>query len=195
MLSIILAIENEEDRSFVEWIYNTYEKKMYKQAFVILKHHDDAQDCVHDTIHRIIEVLPTFKAAHDKGSLSGLLSVTCYNCARNFHKQRARRNRHIYEPSGTEDEPYLDVENLPDKESDLNKIMLSEENCRFIQTLIESMDDIYRDVLYLKSKDFNYAQIAILLGITEETARQRTLRARRLLEQKGGKRLYEMQSL
>ena len=37
MLSLILTINNEDDRNFVENIYHQYGKKIYKIAFNILK--------------------------------------------------------------------------------------------------------------------------------------------------------------
>ena len=52
---------------------------MYAEALEILKDHHTAEDCVHEAIHKIIEVLPTFKDANDTGSLGGLVLITCRN--------------------------------------------------------------------------------------------------------------------
>ena len=45
-----MAIENEQDRLFVESIFNKYSEKMYLIAMDIINNHHDAEDCVHDTI-------------------------------------------------------------------------------------------------------------------------------------------------
>ena len=48
MLAIIMAIEDDDDRLFVEMIFNKYSKNMYLIAEKILNNHDDAEDCVQD---------------------------------------------------------------------------------------------------------------------------------------------------
>ena len=192
MLAIILAIENEQDRSFVEWIYETYEKKMYADALEILKDHHDAEDCVHEAVRKIIDALPSFRDAEDKGSLGGLVAITCRNCAVNMFRKRERLQEHVVSIGDLmEVVPSFKTENLYDEADDARKIVISEENCRYIQSLIESLDEKYRDVLLLRCKGLSYAQIGTLLGITEETARQRMVRGRRLLIKNGGIQLYE----
>ena len=62
MLPIILAINNEDDRAYVEKIYNQYGKKIYKIAFKILNNTEDAEDCVHDVVKIIIDNLEMFQA-------------------------------------------------------------------------------------------------------------------------------------
>lgn len=192
MLQMILAIENEQDRSFVEWVYETYEKKMYIEAIEILKDHHDAQDCIHETVRKIIDALPTFQEARDKGLLGGLVAVSCRNCALNMYKKRERRRKLETVAINLEKEHALEDEGGLNEGVDIQKIVISEENCRYIQTLIQSLDAKYRDVILLKSKGLEYAQIAALLDITEETARQRMVRGRKLLLQKGGRSLYEL---
>lgn len=66
MLAIIMAIEDEDDRSFVETIFNKYAEKMYLEAVNILHNHADAEDCVQDTIVKIIDKLDRFKHAQQE---------------------------------------------------------------------------------------------------------------------------------
>ena len=56
ILAMILAIEDEKDRSFVERLYVDHAKKMYQLANSILHNHEDAQDAVHNTIEIIINI-------------------------------------------------------------------------------------------------------------------------------------------
>ena len=46
MLAVIMAIENEDDRLFVETVFNRYAKKLYLVAYNILGNRADAEDCV-----------------------------------------------------------------------------------------------------------------------------------------------------
>ena len=195
MLSIILAIENEQDRSVMEWLYEKYEKKMYIEVYDVLKHHQDTQDCVQDTVEKMIDALPTFKAAEEVGNLAGLVVVTCRNCAKNYYKWRARRRRREYISDESCDGTSFDIEQFPDEYENIQESLISEENCRYIQSLIDSLDAIYRDVILLKSQGLGYDKIAILLGVSEDVVRQRMSRGRKMLLEKGGSRLYENKPL
>lgn len=53
MLAVIMAIENEDDRLFVETVFNRYAKKLYLVAYNILGNRADAEDCVQDTFVKI----------------------------------------------------------------------------------------------------------------------------------------------
>ena len=63
MLAVIMAITDEDDRLFVETVFNKYSKKMYLIAVNILNNHEDAEDCVQDTIVKIIDQLDNFRKA------------------------------------------------------------------------------------------------------------------------------------
>ena len=60
MLPIILCIDDDEDRAFVEEIYVKYEKQLYATSMKYLNNHHDAQDCVHDTVTIIIDGIEKF---------------------------------------------------------------------------------------------------------------------------------------
>ena len=79
MLAIIMAIENEQDRLFVESIFNMYSEKMYLIAMDIINNHYDAEDCVHDTIVKIIDKMERFKQANREDYLIKLIVITCRN--------------------------------------------------------------------------------------------------------------------
>lgn len=75
MLAIIMAIEDENDRLFVETIFNKYAEKMYLVAVNIFHNHDDAEDCVQDTIVKIIDKLDRFKQAQQEDYLIKLIVI------------------------------------------------------------------------------------------------------------------------
>lgn len=70
MMAIIMAIEDDDDREFVEKIFDRYEKNMYFTAYDILRNRADAEDCVQDTFVKIIDKLDCFKKAHEEGNLA-----------------------------------------------------------------------------------------------------------------------------
>ena len=191
MLSIILNIVDDDDRSFVEDVYIKYEKQLYLISMKYLQNHHDAQDCVHDTIKLVIDSIEKFKTAQDMGYLERLLTVVCRNCAINVLRVKRRKNEH--EQSLTRynyDEDEYEEIDIPDYTSCIDKIYISEENCEYLHTLINKLDDKYRDVILLKSLGFDSKGIAEVMNISEELVRKRYSRARKKLWEMGGKDLY-----
>ena len=191
MLLIILNVADDDDRAFVEKIYVEYEKKLYMISNEYLNNHYDAQDCVHDTVKLIIEGIDKFKMAQDRGYLDKLITIVCRNRAINILRTNSRRYK--YEQSlakyNSYELEYEDVD-IPDYDSCVDKIYISEQNCEYLHELINNLDDKYRDIVLLKSLGFDYTSIATLLGISEELARKRYSRAKKLLWKMGGKELH-----
>ena len=96
VLAIIMAIEDEGDRLFVENIFNNYSEKMYLVAVNILHNHDDAEDCVQDTIVKIIDKLDLFKNAQQENYLIKLVVITCRNTAINKYEKKKRGKKHNF---------------------------------------------------------------------------------------------------
>lgn len=191
MLPIILNIVDDDDREFVEEIYIKYEKQLYLISMKYLKNHHDAQDCVHDTVKLVIDSVEKFKVAQDMGYLERLLTVVCRNCAINALRAKRRKNEH--EQSLTRynyDEDSYEEIDIPDYSSCVDKIYVSEENCEYLHTLINKLDDKYRDVILFKSLGFDSKSIAEVMNVSEELVRKRYSRARKKLWEMGGKDLY-----
>lgn len=190
MLAIIMAIENEPDRSFVEWIFDMYSEKMYLIAMDITNNHHDAQDCVQDTIVKIIENTDKFKQAYHDNYLIKLIVITCRNTA--INKYRDNKNRKQRELSTTVyDEDESSVIDIPDYSADVEKIVMNELTCNYLRELIDKLDLKYRDVIVLKGLGYGYEEIAFLMNLSPETARQRYSRAKKLILEMGGDTLYE----
>ena len=184
MLTLLLSIENEEDKTFVEEIYLRYEKQMYTIAYGILNQHCDAQDCVHETVRIIIDSLDKFKSAYQNNSLDSLVMIACRNCAINMYNKIKKRS--CFETStviyDSESQQYTEID-IPDPYADIQKLIITEEQIETLHQKIRKLDPIYRDVLTLKMMDFSYEEIATLLCISEETARQRLFRARKKINE------------
>ncbi len=191
VLPIILNIPIDNDRDFVENIYTKYEKKLFLTSINYLDNYHDSQDCVHETIKIVIEHIDKFRHAKEQGYLEKLLVVVCRNRAISMLRDRKHRNEH--EQSITrynyEEEEYEDID-IPDYDSCVEKIYISEENCRCIYFLMDKLDDKYRDVMILKCMDYEVKTIAEFMSITEELVRQRYSRAKKKLLKMGGKNLY-----
>ena len=196
MLPIILAINNEDDRAYVEKIYNQYGKKIYKIAFKILNNTEDAEDCVHDVVKIIIDNLEMFQALEGEQLIK--LLVTCSrNAALNIY--RKNKIKHINEGkrkpyTGDEtDEKDLAIESVSDDGMFVDLIVINEESRKRISEMIEKLDPIYKDVLYLRYQySMKNQDIAKMLKISENVVKVRYYRAKKILLQKRGKELDEM---
>ena len=191
MLPIILNIADDDDCAFVEEIYIRYEKQRYLIAAKYLNNHHDSQDCVHETIRVVSERVEKFRAAQDVGYIDRLIGVVCRNCALNMLRVRKRRiehetslTRYNYAENGYEES------DVPDNDSSVEKLYISEEICDDLHNLINKLDPKYRDVILFKTLGYDNQGIAKAMNISEGLVRQRYSRARKQLLEMGGKDLY-----
>ena len=191
MLAIIQNIEDDEDRAFVDIIYKKYEKKLYIISKKYLCDHHEAQDCVHDTVKKIIETVERFKNARDAKHLENLVTITCRNCAINRFNERKYRNKHEMplEMYNYEMGEYETIE-IPDYDSAVDKLFISEQNCDALHDAINKLDDKYRDVVLYKSLGFDDHYIAKAMNISDDLVRKRYSRAKKQLWEMGGNDLY-----
>ena len=191
MLPIILCIVDDDDRVFVEKIYVEYEKQLYLISMKYLNNHHDAEDCVHDTVKKIIDGIEKFKMAQDVGYIEKLITIVCRNCALNTLRVKKYKNEHELSLCryNYEDDEYEEID-IPDYSSCVDKLYISEESCEYIHNLINKLDDKYRDVVILRSLGFDNRSIADIMNITPNLVSQRYRRAKELLLEMGGKDLY-----
>ena len=191
MLAIIMAIENEQDRLFVESILNMYSEKMYLIAMDIINNHHDAEDCVHDTIVKIIDKLERFKQANREDYLIKLIVITCRNTAINKYKENKKRNYWEISTTVFDEEEESSIMDIPDLSANVERIVISEFSCSYVKELIDKLDLKYRDVIVLKGYGYGYEEIAYLMHISQELVRKRYSRARKKVLEMGGDILYE----
>ncbi len=192
MLPIILAINNEDDRNFVEKIYVGYGKKIYKVAFKILNNTDDAEDCLHDVMKNIIDHLDMFQALEEECLIKLLVTCTRNKAVDTYRKNRTKHinegKRKLYSDDASDD-----IENILDEEMFCDLILINEENQKRISEMIEELDLIYRDVLYLRYQySMTNQEIAKILNVSENVVKVRYHRAKKILLQRRGKELDEM---
>lgn len=190
-IMIMMAIENEEDYTFVEKLYDHYDKQMYVIAFSILRHRQDAEDCVHDAVVNLIECLDSFRHIDEERKLRRLLAIAVRNKAIDLYR-RMIRQLEVEASMAMEIDEGLLASDVADEESDVVRMVINEENQRLVATLVRKLDDIYRDVILLKfEQEMTTKEIAKFLNITDDLVRMRYMRAKKLLIAMGGEALYE----
>ena len=185
MLEIIMAIEDDGDRSFVEQLYIKYEKKLKMLAYGIVKNDSDAEDCVNDTFVKVIEYLDRYKDS-DPVYTEKLISITCKNIALNLYGRKKRDS----ERQTSFDEEH---EALGDSEYDPSRIAVNDYTKKLIIGLLGELDEKSREILILKYQyTMKNTEIAAIMGMTETAVSSRILRTKRELMRKGGNELYEL---
>ena len=186
-IMIVMAIESEEDYSFVEKLYHQYEQHMYVVAFSVLHHQQDSEDCVHEAVVNVIECLDSFRHIDEERKLKHLVLIAVKNKAIDLYRRKKRQLE--VEASMTKE---LEEGLIADTDEDMVRMVINEENQRLVATLVRKLDDIYRDVILLKfEQEMTTKEIAKFLNITDDLVRMRYMRARRLLIEMGGEALYE----
>lgn len=191
MLPIIMDIQNEDDRSFVESLYCHYEKKLYYIAKGILNNHFDAEDCVNDTIVLIIKHLERFKNADEDG-VKRLLTVCCRNAAYRIYNANKKRRASSLDRSENDTDQGSVCLDVIDENAFIDKIIINEENARLVRRLVNKLDDSYRDVIVMKYYlNMTYTEMADIVGISETLVRVRVVRAKKKLLILGSEQLYD----
>ena len=170
LLFYMSLIDNDDDRTKFEILYNKYRKRMVYTAYSVLGNNEDAEDAVHDTFIKIARNMNSVGDPKSNETLSYVLKAV-KNTAINLSKKNATRNKHMQSQ---------DVENISDS-AFLEKLRI-QENYDEVVKAIRSLNDTYKDVLFfyfvegMKAKD-----IADLLGRNKATVQQQIIRGKKKL--------------
>ena len=133
IFTLLMAIESEEERSFVEELYNRYHTKMLAICMGILKNQADAEDAVTDTFVRIIDNLEKFTEV-EKDKLPGLIAVCTKNVALNAYQKKSRQYARETSSTVYDDEDEAVTVDFADPDAEVEQAVLDGE---FIQKVAE----------------------------------------------------------
>lgn len=168
------------EREFFHELVRPYEKSVYFAAYSLLQNEHDAEDVAQEAILKALKNLHTFRA--DSKFSTWLVSI-----ALNEARGRLRHNRLI---------EFESVDALPDEDSgDFTPAVIADwrevpsdalerqELRELLRGAIEKLPEIYREVLVLRDvQEFNIAETAAALGVTEGVVKTRLLRARLMMQ-------------
>ena len=168
MLSVYLSmLDNPADKGFIERLYNEYEQELFSAAYPILKNNSDSEDAVHEAFLsaiKNIDKLRTF-SCHE---LRLYMIVIVRNAAKRIYNKRKKLNE-------------CDIDEFYDIESEMNveEQTLSNITLWEIKSAMSELSDYEYELLYLHLvKEYKPRDIAELMGISGDNARQRIHRAR-----------------
>lgn len=165
------AINNDEERTIVENLYNNYKQLMYKTAYSILHNSELSEDSVHEAFLRIIDNIQNFTKYSCKENVSYLVIIV-RGIALNKLKQSNRET--------ILDEDFADSINI-EEEADAN-IEYSE-----IVERIKNLSASLKNVAFLHFvKGCSAQEIAKMLNIKINTVYSSISRTKAILKNKRG---------
>ncbi len=171
MLSALLSIINDEtDRELVRSLYEANEQVMYNVAYNILHNRTDAEDAVQDSFVSVIKHLEKIRVI-DCNETRFYLVIVVKNISLNMLKKKQRH-------------PAVDIDEVFGAKSDVNieDEIISRVSSEEIKCALRDLSDNDYEIMFLYLiREHTPSEIAQLLGITGNQARQRIFRARQRL--------------
>ncbi|MBR4731484.1 MAG: sigma-70 family RNA polymerase sigma factor [Lachnospiraceae bacterium] len=172
MFIFLATIEDKEDRTKIEQIYELYATSMKIIATSILRSEEDAEDAVQTAMLNACKHVKKLQDPKDKNTKWYVMQVT-RNAAREIYRKKKKQWKQ--EMSLEEDLVGEDSLVPYDGESEIAK-------------RIEGLAPRDRDIIMLKYlHGYEYSEIGQILGISTEAAKKAGQRAKQRLEKAMGK--------
>ena len=189
ILELIQTIENEEQRTLVEDIYNNCFDRMYRISLQILNNHHDAEDSAMETIKKIIDNVEKF-LDKNRNEIIAMVVIYTRNTARSMYrkKQRSQTISTTYDSEEYGERSQMDI---PDESEDVQRLVINSETIRMIEDAIRQLTTEQRDIIMLRYYfGYQYAEIAKAMEIDENAARTRVHRIKQKLKKLLGDDAY-----
>ncbi|ADY57027.1 RNA polymerase, sigma-24 subunit, ECF subfamily [Syntrophobotulus glycolicus DSM 8271] len=172
MLIIFAAIQNKEDRSRLEALYQEHVSLMYKVAKRILNDEHLAQDAVQEAFINILNHVDKIFNI-DCNKIRVLFVIIVRNTAIDIYRQRKKQSGILTETP---------EEDLSDPGPSVEEILIRNEILTGVAEKMKKLYPPYADILSLKySYQYTNEEISRLLNLTPENTRTRLHRARKSL--------------
>lgn len=172
MILLFDMIDNSDDLSKFQQIYEKYKNTMYYVAYDVTKNTYDAEDVVQLSLIKLIDILYKIdKQDITKPRCKNLMITITKNTAIDF----LRKSKH-------EPVPYESIENPGICQSSEDIVIEAEDYHNLIQCINE-LEDKYRDVLRLRILHHLSAKEASkILNTSESNINTRLMRAKKILK-------------
>lgn len=167
----IMVIEDDNDRTLMEYIFNNYQRLMYYTIFRIVNDPWLAEDLMQSTIENLINSIEKFRNL-DKSSLIGYVASASRNTAISHLRSTQRKHQLVI------DDWAVAEEQLNNDTPEI--ILLKKEEMEAFISVWDRLDERSRFILhgrYVLKK--TYSELGIMLGIKPDSARMAVTRARR----------------
>ena len=173
LLTMIMAIENDEDRAIILNIYEHYYKAMYYKAYDILHDAGDAEDTVQDTILKLMQNIDTLKTIPAEDRVAYVM-VAAKSTAINYWNARKRKNEKSHLGFAVDAAETIGNQHCEDD------ITVRIEDADRISQCLDRLSQHDRDVLIDRYVlDLDISEIAEKMNIEQVSVRANLSRARK----------------
>ncbi len=182
MFLLLLSTLNDDDRHFVERLFDDHKDKIYSIAYDILNNRPDAEDTVDEVMIKIIKNISKF-LGKSCPEVTRQIVIYTRNTAIDIYRKNKSRAEHetelwIYDLDGE-----LEAREIPDPDCDIEMDYIRDCTREMLIAAINNLKPIYRDTIKLRLlMDYSYEEISIALNISTDLARKRCERARNILQ-------------
>lgn len=171
---MILAIENESDRAFVEDIYIKYRHLMYYTVKKMIHSDQDAEDIINEAILRLIKNITTIRELNTFSLRKYIMSTTKTTTINYLGKKKMKSQYEFIPPDNM-------LEGIPsDAGSDADGVLIQLADIQQLKDALRLLPKYEYEVLFMREYDgLTDAEIAGLLGKKENAIRSYASRAYR----------------
>ena len=170
LLFYLSLIDNEEDKSKFEMLYNSHRNLLKSIAIDMLDDEFLAEDAVHEAfikLTRYIKGIDEVDSHKTKAFIVIVIKSVCKDMIRKSKRDKSFSSEEIEEIGSVNDDAFKNIE------------------FEYIYRAIESLSDKYREIIELKVYyDLSDKEIADIVGIDNAAVRKRLQRARESLKKK-----------
>jgi len=148
ILTIIAAIEDEDDKTFMRNLYQGYYGLVWKTVYNITHDADNIEDLINDTFIKLIEKLSLIRTL-DSCKTTAYVFYTSRSVAINFIKRKDMQKKHAY---------YGEDMDLAGKVPSLGDIIEERIICQ------EEIDEMWNAILKIPEKQKNLLYFKYLFG-------------------------------
>ncbi len=182
----LLSALCDEDREFVERLYERYGDYMYATAYGILKHRQDAEDAVNDAMCKIIKYLSKFdKSANEKVCNMVVIcirSIVKNKAIDNYNKNKKRAEHYADYYVKSDDGSFTERDFVDESFSTEDIVIRHEERETVQKALTELTQDMQDAINLVYMCGYSTVEAADFLGISENAVRARLFKARNKLK-------------
>lgn len=162
------------EREKFRCIYQQYYGLLYRVAYGILQHKEDAEEAIQETWIRIVQNLSKISDPYCPET-KNFLVIICKNVSLTLLKKRKRVK--VEELSDFLPDERLEVN--PEEVNRVNEII------QLVTETILELPERYRDCMYLELiQELDYREIGLALGRKPETVRKQLQRGKKILREK-----------
>jgi RNA polymerase sigma-70 factor (ECF subfamily) len=160
-----------------EAIFDRYKDYVYRVAFSLTQHVEEAEEVVQEAFLDVLKALPRYRVEGPARFETWLYRVTTNRCKMRFRRKRL--------PTADWDEVGERLVEVPDIHPDHNpeEVARQTETRRAVWHAVGQLKDIYREVIVLRyGQELSYNEVAEALNVSVGTVKSRLNTAHRKLQ-------------